>query len=102
FAATGNPTLALNLVLLGCIAATATSLHRVVVHWSGSELGGFVGGWTFLTARWVLWEFFPTAPSYSVLQYLPLIVLLAATPATRWRNALRLAPLIALQCLTDV
>lgn len=102
FAATGNPTLALNVVLLGCIVLTATALHRVVVRWTGSELAGFLGGWAYLTARWVLWEFLPTAPSYSVLQYLPIVVLLASVPAARWSSALLLLPFAVVQCLTDV
>ena len=98
----GNPTLALNLLFLGCIAATACSLHLVVVCWTGSELAGFIAGWTFLTTRWVLWDFVPTAPSYAVLQYFPWIVYLAARPARRLGQSLRLLPLVVLQCLTDV
>ncbi len=97
----GNPTLALNLVLLSCFTLTAWTLHLVTVRWTGVHLAGFLAGWTFLTTRWVLWGV-PSAPTYSVLQYLPLIVLLAATPARRFTSALALLPLVVLQSLTDV
>ena len=32
----GNPVLALNLVLLSCVALTAWTLHIVVARWTGS------------------------------------------------------------------
>ena len=98
FVLTGNPTLAINVAFLGCIALTASALHLVVHRWTGSHLAGLVAGWTLLTRPWVLWEFIPSAPSYAVLQYFPAIVLLAATP----ERLLPLLPLVVLQCLTDV
>jgi hypothetical protein len=102
FLVTGNPALALNLVLLGCLALSAWALHLVVLRWTGSYLGGLLAGFTLLATRWTLWEFIPCAPSYSVLQYFPLIMLLASRPAHRFRDALRLLPWVVLQCLTDV
>jgi hypothetical protein len=99
---TGNPMLALNLTFLGCIALTAWALHVVVRIWTGSHLGGFVAASTFLLTRWTLWEFVPTAPQYSVLQYVPFIVLMAAKPATSFRQALILFPLVILQTLASV
>jgi len=100
--ATGNPTLALNLLFLGCIALTAASLHLVAARTTGSAAAGFVAATTFLTTRWVLWDFVATAPSYATLQYFPWIVFLSARREGRARDALRLVPLVVLQCLTDV
>jgi len=102
FLTSGNPTLSLNLVLLGSIVLTAWMLHMVVVDWTGSHLAGTVGAMSFLTTRWVLWEFVPTAPSYAVLQYFPLIIMLVARPTLPWRRAMLLLPVLVLQCLTDV
>ena len=98
----GNPTLAMNIVFLFSIAATAWTLHLVAARWSGSELGGFVAAWTFLTTRWVLWEFIPSAPTFAVLLYFPLLISVAALGSSTFRQALRLLPLVVLQCLTDV
>ena len=89
FLATGNPALALNLTLLGGVTLTAWTLHLVVRRWTGSYVGGFLAAWTFLTTRWVLWEWGPVAPNYMVLPYLPLIVLLTATPPATLRSAMR-------------
>jgi hypothetical protein len=102
FVATGNPTLAINLVFFGCLALTLASLHLVVARWTSSHLAGLVAAWTFLMNPWTLWLFLPWAPSYSVLMFFPLIILLAATPARRWRSALLLLPLVVLQCLANV
>jgi hypothetical protein len=102
FLLTGNPTLALNLLLLGGIALTAASLHLAVAAWTGSQPAGFVAAATFLGSRWVLWDFIPSAPSYAMLQYFPAIMLLAARPAASFRQALLLWLLVFLQCLTDV
>jgi len=102
FLATGNPSLALDTMMLGSFALTATMLHLVVRRFTGSHLAGVVAASVLLLDRWLLWDFVPNAPSYAVLQYFPLIVLLAAAPARRLGDALRLLPFIALQCLTDV
>ena len=102
FLLTGNPTLALNLTFLGCIALTACALHLVVRIWTGSHLGGFVAAWTFLMTRWTLWEFVPSAPQYAVLQYIPFIILVAAKPATSFKQALLLLPLVVLQSLASL
>ena len=98
---TGNPALALNATFLGGVLLTAWTLHLVVHWWTGSHLGGAIAGLTFLTTRWVLWEFVPTAPFYAVLFYFPLIVFLAAQPTTTFRGILPLATLVFLQCLSD-
>src|SRR5437870_2436831 len=102
FLLTGSPALALNVTLLGGVALTAWALHLVVRRWTSSHLGGTVAAWTFLTTRWVLWEWGPVAPNYVVLPYFPLIVLLVATPAARLGDALRLVPLLVLQGLTSI
>src|SRR5256712_9414733 len=102
FLLTGNPTLALNLTFLGCIALTACALHLVVRIWTGSHLGGFVAAWTFLMTRWTLWEFVPSAPQYAVLQYISFIILAAAGPATSFKQTLLLLPLVVLQSLASL
>jgi len=102
FLLTGNPTLALNLLLLSCFAFSAASFHWVVARWTDSQIAGFVAAWTYLSTPWLLWRVVPTAPSYSVQQYLPWIVFLTAEPDHRWRPTLILAALVIAQCLTDV
>jgi len=99
FLATGNPTLAVNVVFLAGVALTACTLHLVVYHWTRSHLGGAIAAWTFLTTRWVLWEVVPTAPQYALLHWFPVIVLLASTPAARF--PLALLALLVLQALVD-
>ena len=102
FLASGNPTLALNLLFIGCVALSAAALHEVARCWTGLWLAGLVAGVTFLTTRWVLWNFIPGAPSYSVLQYFPFVIALSAAPPRSASAALLLASLIVVQCLTDV
>jgi hypothetical protein len=51
--------------------------------------------------RWVLWGFVAVTPHLAVVQYLPLIVFLAARPLSKGRDAAVLMLLITLQCLTD-
>src|SRR5256885_1962574 len=84
--------------LLRCGRLAQLAVRR----WTSSHLGGEVAAWTFLTTRWVLWEWGPVAPNYVVLPYFPLIVLLVATPAARLGDALRLVPLLVLQGLTSI
>src|SRR5262245_39561724 len=81
FALSGNPTLAVNLTFLGCIALTAWTLHLVVHRWTGSHVGGLIAACTFLATRWVLWTWIPAMPSYAVLQYLPIIMFLSGQPS---------------------
>jgi hypothetical protein len=94
FLATGNPALALNWTFLVCVALTAFSLHLVLYRWTGSHLAGVMAAWIFLTRRWVLWGWVPAAPSYAVLQYLPLVLFLSAAPPARFRPALLLGFLV--------
>src|SRR5207253_1079538 len=51
---------------------------------------------------WVIWAFVPTAPHWAALELLPLIAFVAAAPFPSMRAALRLLPLLVLQCLTDL
>lgn len=102
FLATGNPTLALNVLLYVSIVLTAAALHLVVRHWSASHLAGAVAAAVYLFTRWTLWQWLPTTPHASVLAYFPLIILLAATPATGLRRNLALLALVLLQCLTEL
>lgn len=97
FLASGNPALATNLMFLASLALTAWTLHLAVLGFTGSHAAGVVAASVLLTNRWLLW-LAPTAPNYTVLQYWPLIVLLAARPAPRLRV---LVPLVVLQVLTD-
>ncbi|HZR82439.1 MAG TPA: hypothetical protein VFD92_15200 [Candidatus Binatia bacterium] len=101
FLATGNPALAANALFLVGVALTAASFHLVARAWTGSHLAGLTAAWAFLTDRWVLWEFVPTAPFYGVLVWLPWIVYLAAAPRPRARWIVGLAVLVALQGLSD-
>jgi len=99
FLATGNPTLALNVLFLGGVALTACTLHLVVYYWTRSHLSGLVAAWSFLMTRWVLWEVIPTAPQYALLHYFPLVVLLATIPERRFPSLL--VALVVLQALVD-
>ena len=100
FLATGNPTLAVNVALLGAAALTAFALHLVVRGATGSDVAGVVAGWTFLTTRFALWELGTTAPQYVALLWFPFIILLATRPPSRARD-LGLAALIAVQSLSS-
>ena len=102
FYLTGNPTLALNLLFLGCATLSGWALYLVVLRWTGSQLGGLIAGWVFLTSPWIFPGFVSTAPSYAVLQYFPFIVLLAAMQAGGPATTVTLAVLVILQCLADV
>jgi hypothetical protein len=101
FLSTGNPAFSINAVLLGCIVLTAWSLYMVVERWTGSYLAGLIAGWAYLTNPFMIWHFLPYVPSYSVLQYFPWIVYLAAKPADRFTTALKLVPLIVLQSVAN-
>jgi hypothetical protein len=100
FLLTGNPTLAVNLAFLVPAALTALALHLVVRTWTGSHPAGAIAAWTFLTTRWTLWEFAPSAPQYVALLWFPFIILLATHAPSRRRD-LGLAALIALQSLSS-
>jgi hypothetical protein len=102
FLATGNPTLALNVVLLLGLVLTAWSMHRVVASLTGSEPAGFVAGAVVVTTPWIVWAWLPAAPSYAILQYFPWIMLLAARPSSRLATAAALLGLVVVQGLTSV
>ena len=101
FLLTGNPALAANLALFACVALGALAVHRVVVRWANSELGGFVAGCAFLMTRWVLCIWMAARPVHFVLLYIPWIILLLALPGWTWRRGLLLGTLLVLQCLVD-
>lgn len=102
FLLTGNPVLALNLTLLSCLGLTATALHWVAWKWSGSHVAGAVAAGTFLGTRWVLWAWVAPAPTYAALQYLPVIIFLAARGVPGVRQVALLGALIAVQALTSI
>jgi len=102
FLLTGNPALASNLLFLGSVALAAWALHAVVTRWTGSHLAGFVAAWSFLTSRWVLWTWIPSAPHYAVLVYFPFVMLLGAMPTTGRGPALLFLSLLVLQGLATI
>lgn len=102
FLLTGNPVLALNLMLLSCLGLTATALHWVAWKWSGSHVAGAVAAGTFLGTRWILWAWVAPAPTYAALQYLPVIIFLAARGVPGVRQVALLGALIAVQALTSI
>jgi hypothetical protein len=102
YLATGNPTLALNILLLVGCTATALSLHLVLRFATGSNAAGFVAAWTFLMSRWLLWTFVPSVPNYSLLFLFPIVILRVSQPWSSFRAALWVLPLIVAQCLPDV
>ena len=99
-ALTGNPTLATNVLFLGGIVASAAAVHLVAVRWTRSHLAGLVAAATLLTTRWFFWDL-AAFPHWALVFYLPLIILMASTPAPTLGRALWLVPLIVLQSLAD-
>jgi hypothetical protein len=102
FLLSGNPTLALNLLFLGCTVLTAAAVHVAVVRWTASHVGGFLAAWTYVTSHWLLWMWVPSAPNYAVLHFVPLIIILAADTAPGSRRGLALLTLVVLQGLVSV
>src|SRR2546427_813400 len=96
FLLTDNPALAVNLTLLLCVALSAWAVHLVVRWWTESHAAAFVAACALLSSHWLLRGFLAAVPNYAVLQYFPFIVYLAATPARRPWEALRLLPLVVL------
>jgi hypothetical protein len=78
FLLSGNPTLALNVLLLAGAALTAAALHLVAFRWTRSHATAFLAGWSCLMTPWTLWTFTPTSPDEGILPYLPFVVLFAA------------------------
>ncbi len=101
YALSGNPTLALNGLFLLANALTAWAIHTVVRRWTASSVAGFLGAFTYLTSRWVLWKFLPSAPHYTALWWFPFLIDAAARTEGRVRDGARVGVLTALQCLAD-
>ncbi len=101
YALSGNPTLALNGLFLLANALTAWAVHTVLRRWTTSSVAGFLGAFAYLTSRWVLWKFLPSAPHYTVLWWFPFLIDAAARAEGRLRDAARVGVLTALQCLAD-
>ncbi|MFP6663769.1 MAG: hypothetical protein VCC00_06185, partial [Deltaproteobacteria bacterium] len=102
FAATGNPTLALNLTFLFAVASAAAGIYLVVFATTGRHGAGVVSVATLLGSRWLLWQWAPCAANYALIGYLPWIFLLLVLGIETRRRMLLLAALIALQGLTSV
>jgi hypothetical protein len=101
FAATANTTLALDVAFLTSLAATATTIHLVVVAWTGSRLAGVAAASTYLTSRAAI-DLCGSQPQYAALAAIPLIAWLLARDGLTPREAIWLAALLAVQALTDV
>jgi hypothetical protein len=102
FLLSGNPALAINVVLLTAFILTACSMHLVVTHLTGSDLAGFVAAAALVTTPWFNWAWLPAVPSFGMLQYFAPAMLVAARPASGRRTALLLFALVVLQGLTTV
>jgi hypothetical protein len=101
FAATANPTLALDVAFLASLALTATTIHLVVVAWTGSRLAGVAAASTYLTSRGAL-DLCGAIPQYTALAAIaPIVWLLSRDHLTR-RQTIGLAVLIAVQVVTDL
>lgn len=101
FVATGDPTLAANVMFLGSLALTAWGLHLLLARWTGSAGAGVVAACTFLLTPWTLWMWAPGAINYAVLQWVPLIMWLAGSEHVGWRRATALGVVLALQGATS-
>jgi len=101
YVATGDPTLAANVMFLGSLALTAWGLHLLLAAWTGHAGAGAVAACTFLLTPWVLWTWAPGALNYSVLQWIPLVLWLAAAERAGWRRSLALGIVLALQSATS-
>ena len=99
---TGNPALALNLLLLGCITLTAAMVHFVVHLWTRLHTAGLVAAVALLANRWLLLSFVPGVPHISVLFYFPLIILLSSSRSLTWPRTVLLGLLVVAQGMTDV
>ena len=101
FVATGNPILAANVMFLGSLALTAWGLHLLVAGFTRSAGAGVVAACTFLLTPWTLWMWAPGALNYAVLQWVPLILWLAAAEHVGWRRAVVLGIVLAVQGATS-
>lgn len=101
FLLSGNPFLAINVMLIVCVALTALGLHLAVQQWTRSALAGLLAAAALLTNTWIF-SWVPAVPHYAALACFPWIILFACDRSMHWRGALTLVPLIVLQCLTDV
>jgi hypothetical protein len=101
FLLTNNPALAQNLLFVGSLALTATSLHLVVYAWTAMHAAALVAGVAFLANRWLIWTFVPTTPHLAVLLYFPLILWLGVAEPSR-RAMLALFVILVLQCAVDL
>ncbi len=98
---TGNPTLALNGLFLLASALTAWAIHTVLRRWTASSVAGFLGAFAYLTSRYVLWKFLPSAPQFTALWWFPFLIDAAARAEGRVRDAAWVGVLVVLQCLAD-
>jgi hypothetical protein len=100
YAATANPVLAANVLLVGGIALTAFGLHHVAATWTRSAAAGVVAAATFLANPW-LWRYTSAVPHEAALFYLPWLVALAAAGVAGGGTAAAVAALVALQVMVD-
>ena len=97
---TGNPILIYNLAILGTFVLSALGMHALARHLGCGTAGAIVAGVSYAFAPFHL----DHLPHLGLLsgQYFPLIILLLdrAFAAPRWREAIALGLLLALQALS--
>jgi hypothetical protein len=98
----GDPTIAINVVLLAGLTLLGWGAHCATQHMTGCWWAGLAAGGVLLTNAWIVWGFVPNAPHYAMLGGFPWIVALAARPALSAAATAALAALVVLQSLTDV
>jgi hypothetical protein len=102
FAASRNPILAANVLFLGGSALTAWTIGLVTSRWTRSAAAGLVAGATYLATPWVLRDWVPRCTHFAMLMWVPLIIERASRPSLRWRDALALAVMVALQAAVEI
>jgi hypothetical protein len=102
YAATGNLALCYNVLLIGSIALSGLAMHALARGVSGSDRAAYIAG-----LAWACWPYRTAHFLHLQLQslyFLPLalLVLHRVAAARRWRDALALGALTALQAISSV
>lgn len=102
YAATGNLALCYNVLLIGSLAASGVAMHAFARHVTGSDRAAYIAG--------LAWAFWPYRTAHFLhlqlqsLYFLPLALLALhrVAAARRWRDAMALGVLAALQAISSV
>ena len=97
---TRNPILALNILYLSSVTLTAFGIHAVVHRWTKSVAAGAIAGILFVTNPWML-NMASTIPHYSLLFFLPWIILLCTGELETRGRVLALTLLLAGQFVAE-